>query len=338
MRPAPTRPKSPTISPPRAAKSMPARWSRSASPSTRSRSAPEMATFGRWAKVAGRPTMCTMRSALVSAFAGWSTISRPSRSTTTRSQCASASSRRWVMKMSPTPWAASSCASANSRSPSAGVSEEVGSSRIRRRGCSAIALASSTSCCSPLRRLPSGVRGSMWPRPTRASTARAAAFEPAETDEAAAVRPVAAEEDVLGDAERAGGRELLVDEADAEVLALAHRAERDRAAGEGDLAGRWREGAGDDVDERRLARAVLADEADDLAGRDAEVDAVQHRHVAEALRDAADLEDGGHGGTRRGLATAAQGLLQFIGPSGVTMLPSTRITFSAGGSPVTREL
>ena len=65
---------------------------------------------------------------------------------------------------------------------------------------------------------------------------------------------------------------------------------------------------------------------------------MQHRHVAEALRDAADLEDGGHGGARRGLATAAQGLLQFIGPSGVTMLPSTRITFSAGGSPVTREL
>ena len=105
-----------------------------------------------------------------------------------------------------------------------------------------------------------------------------------EADEAAAVGPVAAEEDVLGDAERAGGGELLVDEADAEVLAFAHRGERGGAAVEGDLAGRGREGAGDDVDQRRLAGAVLADEADDLARRDAEVDAVQHGHVAEALR------------------------------------------------------
>ena len=115
-----------------------------------------------------------------------------------------------------------------------------------------------------------------------------------EADEAAAVGPVAAEEDVLGDAERAGGGELLVDEADADVLAFAHRGERGGAAVEGDLAGRGREGAGDDVDQRRLAGAVLADEADDLARRDAEVDAMQHGHVAEALRDSADLEDRVH--------------------------------------------
>ena len=42
--------------------------------------------------------------------------------------------------------------SAKSRSPSAGVSDEVGSSRMRRCGGSAIAFASSTSCCSPLRK------------------------------------------------------------------------------------------------------------------------------------------------------------------------------------------
>ena len=41
--------------------------------------------------------------------------------------------------------------------------------------------------------------------------------------------------------------------------------------------------AGDALDERRLAGAVVADEGHDLAGRDVEVDLVERLHRAEAF-------------------------------------------------------
>ena len=43
-------------------------------------------------------------------------------------------------------------------------------------------------------------------------------------------------------------------------------------------------GAGDDVDQRRLARAVLAEQDVDLAGPKVEVDAVERDHAGEELR------------------------------------------------------
>ena len=43
--------------------------------------------------------------------------------------------------------------------------------------------------------------------------------------------------------------------------------------------------AGDGLHQRRLAGAVVADQADHLAGRDLEIDAVQHVDRAEALAD-----------------------------------------------------
>ena len=48
--------------------------------------------------------------------------------------------------------------------------------------------------------------------------------------------------------------------------------------------------AGDRLDHRRLARAVVADECHDLAGVDVEVDAVERRHRAEALEDTFQLK------------------------------------------------
>src|SRR5439155_2229754 len=52
---------------------------------------------------------------------------------------------------------------------------------------------------------------------------------------------------------------------------------------------------GDAIDERALARAVRPDETDALAGPHDEVDALQRREAAEALRDAFDFEKGcGH--------------------------------------------
>ena len=58
-----------------------------------------------------------------------------------------------------------------------------------------------------------------------------------------------------------------------------------------DLAGRRRVEAGDHVEEGRLAGAVRADQADDRALRDREVDLVDRDQAAEALGDLAGLED-----------------------------------------------
>ena len=51
--------------------------------------------------------------------------------------------------------------------------------------------------------------------------------------------------------------------------------------------------AGDDVEQRRLARAVRADEPDDLAGFDGEGDLVEGDHAAEPDDDVGHLEGGG---------------------------------------------
>ena len=49
--------------------------------------------------------------------------------------------------------------------------------------------------------------------------------------------------------------------------------------------------ADQDAEERRLARAVRADDADRLAGESGEIDAVEHAKRAEALAHALRLED-----------------------------------------------
>ena len=49
--------------------------------------------------------------------------------------------------------------------------------------------------------------------------------------------------------------------------------------------------AGDALDERRLAGAVVADERHDLAGAHLEVDVRQGLHGPERLREVADLEE-----------------------------------------------
>src|SRR4051794_29808914 len=52
--------------------------------------------------------------------------------------------------------------------------------------------------------------------------------------------------------------------------------------------------AGQDVEERRLAGAIGADEAIDLAARNGEGNIVERLHAAEALRHAARLEECAH--------------------------------------------
>jgi hypothetical protein len=50
--------------------------------------------------------------------------------------------------------------------------------------------------------------------------------------------------------------------------------------------------AGEDLHQRRLAGAVVADQGDDLALIDIEVDVGQRPDGAEAFRDASDGQDG----------------------------------------------
>ena len=67
-----------------------------------------------------------------------------------------------------------------------------------------------------------------------------------------------------------------------------------RLALEPDVAGVGLVDAGDEVEERRLAGAVRPDHADDLALVDVQVELVDAREPAEALRDALELEQRRH--------------------------------------------
>ena len=58
-------------------------------------------------------------------------------------------------------------------------------------------------------------------------------------------------------------------------------------------------GAGDQAQERRLATAVCADDADALAGGDAERDVGEHRAAAVGLADAVEVEEVAGAGHRR---------------------------------------
>ena len=72
-----------------------------------------------------------------------------------------------------------------------------------------------------------------------------------------------------------------------------------------DLATGRRELAEDAVEQRGLAAAVRADQAEDLALLHVEADAIDGLDAAKALLDVADFEDRGHGAvSSRDLATA----------------------------------
>ena len=94
----------------------------------------------------------------------------------------------------------------------------------------------------------------------------------------------------------------------------------DGRAGEAHLAGHGGEAAGDDVEERGLARAVGADQAHHLALGHREGDAVERGEAAEVAREARDLQQGraaaAHGAPRAvWLGPAARGDGRWPAPS-----------------------
>ncbi len=109
-------------------------------------------------------------------------------------------------------------------------------------------------------------------------------------DPAAAAMRRVAEEDVLGDGEFREQQQLLVNGRDPGALGVLRRGETHGAPVDQDLAAVRLIDAGDDLDQRRLACAVLAEQRMNLAGADVERDAAQRAHAGKALLEVAHHE------------------------------------------------
>ena len=124
--------------------------------------------------------------------------------------------------------------------------------------------------------------------PSSASSASASRLEPRPIDQPEPRRRTAGE-NVLGDADRAGQRQLLEDRRDAERLRVPRRADRRPARPPlGCSPASGCDHAGEDVHQRRLAGAVLADQRVHLARRELERHVVERQRRAEALADPRD--------------------------------------------------
>ena len=115
--------------------------------------------------------------------------------------------------------------------------------------------------------------------------------------ERAAHSAMVAEDDVLRDGERRNEAEVLVHHRDPRVERVARGREVDGLPKEPDLALVGPVEPGEDVGQRRFARAVLAQQGVHLAGGRLEVDVVVRNDCGEALGDAPHLDCGGR---RRG--------------------------------------
>ena len=125
-------------------------------------------------------------------------------------------------------------------------------------------------------------------------------------DHDAAADALARHEDVVRDVEVREEAELLVDDRDAAVGGVAWTVDLDGLSVELERAG-GRLDPGEDLHERRLAGAVLAEQAD-LARDDVEVDAAQRVRGAEHLVDAARAHDG-LGGDAHDAASSFTGVI-----------------------------
>src|SRR5215207_1881895 len=127
--------------------------------------------------------------------------------------------------------------------------------------------------------------------------AHLAAVQLAEDRAHDAGRPrLAAEIQVVGDVQRRRHRQRLIDGLDAVSASVDRRAHVDRLPVEADLALVGDHGAGEALDQRRLAGAVVADYGEDLARHQVEVRPCQRGHVPVALHQAAGLENRRHAG------------------------------------------
>ena len=109
-------------------------------------------------------------------------------------------------------------------------------------------------------------------------------------EEAEAAGELAAHEDVADDRLLDRERPVLEHGLDAGLARPRRVPAGHRLAAHDDLAAGRRDHAGEDLDQRRLAGAVVADQADDLADVDVQADAAERVDVAVGLRDVAELD------------------------------------------------
>ncbi len=115
---------------------------------------------------------------------------------------------------------------------------------------------------------------------------------PVDQPERPGLERLAADQDVAGDVQVLEQVELLVDEGDAARQRLGHAQRWPVLAIQPDRAGGRRHHAAQDLHQRRLAGAVLADQADHLARPDRQIDRGQRHHARVGLGDPDQIEHG----------------------------------------------
>ena len=220
--------------------------------------------------------------------------SRPSRRTVTRWHSAKTSSSRCEMNRTATPDSRSVAATPNRRSTSTADSAAVGSSITITRASSESAFAISTSCCSAIES----------PRAIRSGSSRhAEALEDrvrlrahgAAIDAPARKERLPPDEDVLDHGQVGEQRRLLVDDCDPRLDGGSRAAQRDLDAVDEQPPAVRGVDAGEDLDQRRLASAVLAHERVRLAGVEVDRDVLEGMDRAERLRRVLERQDRGRG-------------------------------------------
>ena len=151
------------------------------------------------------------------------------------------------------------------------------------------ARAISTSCCSATDSAETGVSGSMV-RPTRAMMPRESSSMRPPVDQPEPADRRAADEDVLRHRQRRDQAQFLVDGDDAEPLGVLRIGRTEFGAVEHDAAAGGRHHARQDLEQRRLAGAVLAEQAEDLAAAHVERDVAERGHAGKMLGHALDGE------------------------------------------------
>ena len=120
----------------------------------------------------------------------------------------------------------------------------------------------------------------------RVERARGAAARRVLIDQAKAARKAERHADVFGHRHPVDQAEILMDEGDRQAAQRVSGVDAAKADG----AGVERVDAGQNLDQRRLARAVLAEERENFAGVEGHADVRQRLGAAEALEDAAHLQ------------------------------------------------
>ena len=101
---------------------------------------------------------------------------------------------------------------------------------------------------------------------------------------------LAAKQEVARDIDRVAERQVLINHLDPLTARVGGRCETDFTAVEKNAAGIGNDGAGQDLAQRRLSSAVVADQPKDLARPQNKVDAIKGLDGAEGLADVLHLD------------------------------------------------